>query len=106
MDEAGFEALLKKEFAPPAGPADRAFVARVDQAVAEADLYRRVRRRILNQLATEALAVAAIAASLAFVARIPQIRDALTRTPELAWPAVLLLLLFWLLLRGRAGAFA
>ena len=106
MDEASFDALLKKELAPIEGPADRAFVARVDHAVAEAELYRRARRRIVGQLATEGLAVGAVAASLAFVARIPEIRDALTRTPELGWPALLLLFLFWLLLRGRPRVLA
>jgi hypothetical protein len=106
MDEARFEALLKEELTPLEGPADRIFLARIGHAVVEAELYRRARRRILGQLGTEALAVGALAASLAFVARIPEIREALTRTPELAWPAILLLLLFWMLLRGKPGALA
>jgi hypothetical protein len=107
MDEAGFEALLKRELAPSEAPAESAFVARVDRAVAEADLYRRARRRILRQLASEGLAVAAIGASLAFIARVPDVREALTQTPELLSVAGLLLLLFWLLVHpGQRGGAA
>jgi hypothetical protein len=105
MDEAGFEALLKRELAPSDAPAESAFVARVDRAVAEADLYRRTRRRILRQLGSEGLAVAAVGASLAFIARVPEVREALTQAPGLLSVAGLLLLLFWLLVHpsGRAA---
>ncbi|MEA3062496.1 MAG: hypothetical protein QOJ94_2277 [Sphingomonadales bacterium] len=107
MDEAGFESLLKRELAPSEAPAESAFVARVDRAVVEADLYRRARRRILTQLGSEGLAVAAVGASLAFVARVPDVREALTQAPGLLSIAGLLLLLFWLLLHpaGRAGGY-
>lgn len=101
-NEAGFEALLKRELAPSEAPAESAFVARVDRAVAEADLYRRARRQILRQLGSEGLAVGAVGASLAFVTRVPDVREALTQAPELLSIAGLLLLLFWLLVHPKS----
>lgn len=106
MDDVELDALLKRELAPPAGLAEPAFVARVDRAVAEAERYRQWRSRILRQLMTELAAAAAIGGSFAFVAQAPEVRDTLARAPGLAWPALLLLLLLWTLMRGRPGALA
>jgi hypothetical protein len=105
LDDRAFDALLAGALAPPEGPADRAFVARVDLAVAEAERYRVVRAAMRRQLVSEALAVAAVGGSLATVAQVPGIRAALADAPSLAWPAVLALLLFWMFVRGR-GALA
>jgi hypothetical protein len=106
MDDLEFDALLREALAPPERPADARFVRRVDLAVAEAERYRLWRARMLRQLTSEALAVAALAGSLACVAQVPELRAALAQTPELAWPALLLLLLFWLMIRTRPHALA
>jgi hypothetical protein len=99
------DALLGEALAPSQSPPDRAFVARVDLAVAEADRYRAVRSAMRRQIGSEALAVSALAGSLVTVAQVPQLRIALAQAPSLAWPALLALLLFWILVRGR-GALA
>ena len=95
------DSLLRSALAPPEGPADRGFVIRVDRAVAEAERYRRWRARLWRQLASEAAALGAVGASLAFVAQVPSVGTILRSAPGLVWPALLVLLLFWMLLRGR-----
>lgn len=105
-DDAELDRLLREALAPSEGPADRGFVLRVDRAVAEAERYRRWRARLLRELASEALAVGAAAASLGFVAQVSAVREALDRAPGLGLPAILALLLFWWLVRGRGGALA
>jgi hypothetical protein len=101
-----FDALLHTALAPPERPIDAGFVARVDRAVAEGERYRRRRASLLRQLGSEALAVAALGASLVYVAQAPAVQSALATTPELVWPALLSLLLLWILMRGRGDAFA
>jgi hypothetical protein len=103
-DDPELDILLSEALAPPEGPADRGFVLRVERAVAEAERYRRRRAALLRQLASEALALGAVAASLAFVAQAPQVRHALERAPELGWVALPAVLLFWMLVRERGGA--
>jgi hypothetical protein len=105
-DDPELNRLLGAALAPPEGPADRGFVLRVERAVAEAERYRRRRAALLRQLASEAMAMGAVAASLAFLAQAPQLRDALERAPELGWVALPAMLLFWMLVRGRGGALA
>ncbi len=106
MDDAELDALLRAALAPPERPADRLFVVRVDRAVAEAERFRLWRARLRRQLATEGLTLGAVAASLAFVAQVPEVGDLLDRAPGLAWPALLALLLFWMLVRGRSDLLA
>jgi hypothetical protein len=101
MNEAEFDALLRDGLAPPVAPPDRAFVAKVDMAVAEAEHRRFWRARLVPQLATEGAALAAVVASLALVARAPAVRATLAQAPGLAWPMLLSLLLFWILIRGH-----
>jgi hypothetical protein len=101
MNEAQFETLLHEGLAPPERGADRAFTLKVERAVAEADLYRLWRGALLRQFASEGLAMAAIAASLATLAHIPGVRSAIDQAPGLIWPLLLMLFLLWLLVRGR-----
>lgn len=98
--------LLREALAPPDRPADRGFVVRVERSVVEAERYRRWRARLRRQLATEALALAAVGASFAIIAQVPAVRDALERAPGLGWAGLLALLLFWMLVRGRGGVLA
>lgn len=105
-DDPELDRLLSEALAPPQGPADRGFVLRVERTVAEAERYRRRRAALLRQLASEVLALSAVAASLAFIAQAPQVREALERAPELGWLAMPPLFLFWMLVRGRGGALA
>jgi hypothetical protein len=93
--DAGFDAMLAEALAPPDRAADRAFVALVDGAVAESERYRRQRAGLRRQLGGEMLALAALAGSIAVIARIPDVRAALAEAPNLAWPALLSLLIFW-----------
>lgn len=106
MDDSELDSLLRAALAPPEGPADRAFVVRVDRAVAEAERYRRWRAGLRRQLVTEALALGAVGGSLAFIAQVPEVREALDRAPGLAWSALLAMFLIWMLVRGRGGALA
>ena len=106
IDDRGLDVLLSEALAPPAGPADRGFVLRVERAVAEAERYRRRRAALFRQLASEALALGAVTASLAFISQAPQVREALERAPELGWVALPAMFLFWMLVRGRGGALA
>jgi hypothetical protein len=105
-DDPELDRLLGEALSPPEGPADRGFVLRVERAMAEDERYRRRRSALFRQLASEALALGAVASSLAVVARAPQVREALERAPELGWLALPVMLLFWLLVRGRGGALA
>ncbi|HYJ83048.1 MAG TPA: hypothetical protein VEW26_09440 [Allosphingosinicella sp.] len=100
-DDPDLDRLLSEALAPPDRPADRGFVLRVERGVAESERFRRWRAALLSQLAGEALALAAVAASLLFIAQAPPVRDALESAPGLAWSALLALLLFWKLVRGR-----
>lgn len=107
MDEAEFDALLKAELAPREGPADMAFVTRVDRTIVEAELYRASRAALKRQLGTELLAIAAIGGSLAILSQAPAVRETLSAAPGLGWTALLGLMLVWLLIiRSRAGSLA
>ena len=106
MDDPELDRLLSEALAPPTRPSDRGFVLRVERAVAEAERYRRRRAALFRQLASEALALGAVAASLAYMAQAPQVRDALERAPELGWLTLPTLFLVWALVRGRSGALA
>lgn len=106
MIEKEFDALLQGALAPPERPADRGFVVRIDRAVAESERYRAARARLLRQLASEGLAMGAVAGSLFMLSRLPAFQAALGAAPDLAWTALLGLFLFWLLIRGRPGTLA
>jgi hypothetical protein len=106
MDDPEFDSLLSEMLAPPEGPADRGFVLRVERAVAEAERFRRRRSAVRGQIASEGLAVAAVAASFAFVAQVPDVARLLAAAPGLSWAALLALLLVWMLVRGREGVLA
>lgn len=101
MDDTRLDSLLGEMLAPPSGPPDLAFVARVDRAVAEAERFRRWQAAFRRQLVTEALTLFALAGSLAFLLRVPAVGEALAAAPGLFWPAMLSLLLLWGLIRGR-----
>jgi hypothetical protein len=107
MDDAQLDALLAGALAPPKRPVDTAFAARVQREVAEFERYRRWRQALKRRLVSEALAAGAIGGSLVFLGQVPDFRAILDRAPGLAWPAVLALLLFWMLIaHGRPGRFA
>jgi hypothetical protein len=94
--DAGFDALLKRALAPPDRGPDAGFVARVDRAIVERDRYRRQRASLRRQLGGEVLALAALVGSIYTISHIPGIRAALSEAPILAWPALLSLIFFWL----------
>ena len=106
MDDEELDILLSEALAPPERPADRGFVLRVERSVAEEERYRKWRSAFLRQLATEALALAAVGASFALIARVPMVEAVLTDEPGLIWAALLLLLLVWALMRGRGNVLA
>jgi hypothetical protein len=98
-DEA-FDAWLAEALAPAERPADPAFVARVDRAIAAEVLYARQRGALWRRFGGELLAIAAIGASLAVLAGMPGLRALLNGIPGLTLPALLALplLLFWFLM--------
>lgn len=103
IDQA-FDALLAQELAVPERAPDRAFVARVDRAVAEAQRYRRWRTRLVRDLIGEGLTFAAMAGSFAMLSRAPGLSDALPDAPGMIWPLAFALLLVWMASRrGAAG---
>jgi hypothetical protein len=106
MDDPELDALLREALAPPEGPVDRGFVLRVERSLAEEERYRRWRAAFLRQLATEALALAALGGSFAVIAQVPAVETALTDAPGLIWAALVLLLLVWALMRGRSNLLA
>jgi hypothetical protein len=107
MDDAQLDAMLGRALAPPERPVDTAFVARVEREVAEFERYRRWRAALRRRLVSEGLAAAALAGSLVFLAQVPELRAILVQAPGLGWPAVLGLLLFWVLIvRGRPARLA
>ncbi|HEX8262063.1 MAG TPA: hypothetical protein VF547_04225 [Allosphingosinicella sp.] len=106
MDDNELDKLLSEALAPPERAADRGFVVRVERSMAEEDRYRKWRSVFLRQLATEALALAALGGSFALIARVPAVEAMLTDAPGLIWAALLLLLLVWALMRGRGNLLA
>ncbi len=93
-----FDALLGNALAPPVRPADGMFVARVQAAIAEAERFRRWRRRALRKVGSEALILLGLAGAAFTLARIPVAQQLLDSVP-LAAPALGgLLLLGWLAL--------
>jgi sterol desaturase/sphingolipid hydroxylase (fatty acid hydroxylase superfamily) len=106
MDDEHLDILLGEALAPPERPTDRGFVLRVERSVAEEQRYRKWRAALLRQLATEALALAAVGGSFAFIARVPAVEAMLTVAPGLIWAALVLLLLLWGLMRGRGNVLA
>ena len=107
IDETELDALLKAELAPPKGPADMAFVGRVDRTIAVAERYRTARQALQRQLMSEVLAIAAIGACLAFLSRVPAVREAFTAAPGLTFTALAGSFLLWLLIiRGRTPRLA
>jgi hypothetical protein len=106
MDDEELDIMLSEALAPPEGPADRGFVLRVERSVAEEERYRKWQAAFLRQLATEAVALAAVGGSFAFIAQVPPVEAALSDAPGLIWAALLLLLLVWSLMRGRGSVLA
>jgi hypothetical protein len=94
--DSAFDAMLAVALAPPKRDKDRGFIAKVDRAVIERERYLRQRSALRRQLGGEMLALAALGGSVALLARIPDVSEALAEAPTLAWPALLSLLLFWL----------
>ncbi len=95
MPDSAFDAILAEALAPPARDKDPGFIARVDRAVIERERYLRQRGALRRQLGGEMLALAALGGSVALLARIPDVSEALAEAPTLAWPALLSLILFW-----------
>ncbi len=95
MPDSAFDAILAEALAPPARDKDLGFIARVDRAVIERERYLRQRGALRRQLGGEMLALAALGGSVALLARIPDVSEALAEAPTLAWPALLSLILFW-----------
>ena len=98
-----FDTLLAEALAPPPGPADRLFVARAQAAIAEAERFRRWRRRALSQLGSEALVLFGLAGAALTLAQIPMAREVLTSVPFAAPSAASAVLLAWLLLARQRG---
>lgn len=103
-----FDAFLAEALAPPEGPADTAFVARVDRAVLADEIYRRQRKALWRRFGGETLAIASVGASLAAITSIPDLGAMLSEASPLALPALLALplLLFWILMAKGRPAFA
>ena len=93
---AAFDAMLAEALAPPSRDKDRGFIARVDRAVVERERYLRQRAALRRQLGGELLALGALGGSVALLSRIPDVSAALAEAPIFAWPALLSLILFWL----------
>jgi hypothetical protein len=106
-DDRAFDNFLAEALALPEGPADPAFVARVDRAVLADELYRRQRKALWRRFGGEMLSIAAVGASFAAMTRIPDLGALLGEASPLALPALLALplLLFWVLLtKGRPAS--
>lgn len=100
-----FDALLGEALAPPARSADGLFVARVQAAVAEAERFRRWRRRALRQVGSEALVLFGLAGAAFTLARIPLAQQLLAGAPFAAPALGGLLVIGWLALAlPRPGA--
>jgi hypothetical protein len=98
-----FDALLSDILAPPSGAADSAFAVRAQAAVAEAERFRRWRRRALRQVASEARMLAGLAGAAITIVQVPLIGEMLSGVP-LAAPALIgALLLTWLALGQTRG---
>ena len=99
-----FDVLLSQALAPPARAADQAFLARAQAAIAEAERFRRWRRRALRRVGSEALLLTGLAGAGLTLAQVPAIGEVLSGVP-LAAPAVAgMLLLGWLALgQPRSG---
>ena len=104
MTDDPFDALLSDALAPPVRLPDQTFVARAHTAIAEAERFRRWRRRALRQIASEALVLTGLAGAAITLAEIPAVGEVLGGAP-LAIPAATgLLLIAWLALGQPRGA--
>ena len=103
MTDDEFDALLAETFAPPRRGPDRAFVARIGAAVAEAERFRAWRRRALRRLGSEALVLLALAGAAATLARDPGVAEALAASPFAIPAAVGALFIAWLALSPQRG---
>jgi hypothetical protein len=107
-DDKALNRLLAEALTPADRPADAAFVARVDRAVVADAIYRRQRNMLWRRFGGETLAIGAVGASLAVLARIPDLRALLAQASDIALPALLALplLLLWILVVRTRPAFA
>jgi hypothetical protein len=106
-EDAALDQLLGKELALGERPVDAAFVARVDHGIAELERYRLRRTGLLRRLTGDVFSIGALGGSLALIAQAPEVRGALVEAPLVAWPALLSLLVFWIVLpRGKARMLA
>ena len=99
-----FDALLAGTLAPPARSADGLFVARAQAAIAEAERFRRWRRRAMRQVGSEALMLCGLAGAALTLAQVPLARDVLAGVPLAAPSLVGALLLAWLALGRQPGS--
>lgn len=105
-----FDRFLSEALAPPARDSDRGFVARVSAAIALDEAFRAERRATLRALASQALALLAVAAGLLLVGRAAPVADFFAESPWAALATLLsgfgfLIVLFASQTRGQmAGA--
>ena len=104
MTDDPFNALLSDALTPPVRLPDRTFVARAQAAIAEAERFRRWRRRALRQIGSEALALTGLAGAAITLAQIPAIGEVLSGAPLAVPAAAGILLLAWLALGKPRGA--
>jgi hypothetical protein len=98
-----FDALLAEALASPERPVDRLFVAHTQALVAEAERFRRWRRRALRQLGSEALVLGAMAGAASTIARAPLPQAVVGQAPSLIPAAIGLALVMWAAAATRRG---
>jgi hypothetical protein len=100
-----FDAFLKDALAPPAGDADRLFVAKVQAHIRVEDELERERTALLSKFGKELVALLAIAAGIALLARSPIVLEWAAGAPGVAIGALLATFFFVVgLFAGGSGA--
>ena len=98
-----FDAFLKDKLAPPAGEADRAFVAKVQAHIRIEDELDRERKALLSKVGKELAALVAIAAGIAWLSRSPVVLEWATGAPAIAIAALLATFFFVLAILGAGS---
>jgi hypothetical protein len=103
MDDA-FDDFLRDSLTPAPGPADRAFVARVQTRITLDERWRAQRSASFRQLAWEMTALSAVAAAILTLSRVPEASEFLRQSPAAAFSAAAFLFALFLvpLVRRRA----
>lgn len=104
--ERAMDELIAGQLALVERSPDESFVAKVDHAVLEWQRYRRWRASLWRQLVSEGLSIATLGGSLAVITQAPTVRLALVEMPMTIWPALISLLLLWVIVaRGGERSF-